>query len=1425
MTSPGGGDPNHIDLATLWLPVTAETSHLVESVRQGAMEARRAAEEEFSRGGNVGETFGKSILDGIHRSGLTEGLQTVFGAFEKGFGGSSESMVAAERAFDRYTNSLKSVEDATGRVHVAQTRLQDLQDKGTASNGQLVAATERLAAAQRNVEQRTREAATAHESLSSAQDHAQHSTGLSVVGITLLSSAVSAATSAVIDLVQEGFMAIIEVGEKAAETVLELGKEALELGEKWENLNDKLVEFSQNADALKPDLANVLDNLDASSVHASNDLALLSTRLGLTGEQLDTTTRHVEILRDRMGTFNIDALTASMTAFGDASSDADDNLALLVATQQKFGTNLNVTVGAVNSHSEAMERLGLSYQQAIYFAAQLEAVHPGEEFDDRSIAMITKNAQKRDETDAQYIKREAAIIQGHKDRAEAARKSGDSATYDSEMVAAEGEAMAAFGKKMDAGLASANAFNDAISKTPEELAALSRSGDVDQLAEKTHHLHQAWDEFYNKIIATAGPVAQRILEIATHGLDSLSGWFKDHHEEIVNKIGEWGKKAIDTLPSIKTFVDISIELFEALAVAMVPVADLMLGIAGSILVASGNLQDGLKLFDMVDKLHPGSITGPLDEAKAKADHLLDGAISKTGELKQGITDAVSQSLQLNSGSAAAPVPGAPTAANVPAAAPPPTGGSQSQVASYIISKAQAAGFSPEQTQAILSTALQESGLNEGAKGGGGAWHGVFQQDTSYPNRDSAQGNIDAFFQRLGAPSADIWSQIFTLQQGKAPTAPGARTGYMGEIQSQLPSATALYNQISSGGGAPVASAPVGAAAPVGTSPVAGAPSAGAPSASTSAADVFAAAQSGKPYSYGGYGDAAHGGLFDCSGFMSGIYSVMTGRSMPGGTRFFSTTSDFKALGFIPTNQPVPGAFNIGVNPSPGMSGHMAGTLPSGVNVESGGAANQTQYGGSAAGAWNPEFSEHYFLPPGSKGAGGVAGMPTGPVSKQTLQEMERQNRIDSSNDAVVDANNTLAHARQEAAEKQQAANTAAAALANTKLQPGDEAYTALQTSAQKAAQASTEANDAVTRAAHGVNSAVTSAGMAQQEAMQPLSGGKGSGPAHDFGSQFLGGIADSLGLGGVLGGKSPMDWASVKMGTGLLSWMLGPQGPLAGRGGLGGLGGLGGGGLGEGGLPMPGGDPSGMAALAGGLGGGGGGGGGFDFPDLAANLGGGAPGAAPGGGNLTNPALQGGPLDTSGLPGYHPPDGAFALPPAGGSGAPGAPPVPGMNPLVPDWAHKTGGMPVLAPGQWNNPAHSARVGPPPSLGSMLVPGSKNVTPHWIPGFDAGGVLAPGINVVHNATGKPESLVPSHPTEGPQSFAQASLENAFKQLGVFSGAGGADAQPTQISNDNSITIHDNTLSDHKDFIRQMQETQNSRFYSITGGLPYPSVGAP
>lgn len=118
--------------------------------------------------------------------------------------------------------------------------------------------------------------------------------------------------------------------------------------------------------------------------------------------------------------------------------------------------------------------------------------------------------------------------------------------------------------------------------------------------------------------------------------------------------------------------------------------------------------------------------------------------------------------------------------------------------------------------------------------------------------------------------------------------------------------------------------------------------------------------SGKPYRYGGAGDALHQFLYDCSGFMSDIYSSLTGQQT--GVRRFSTTSNFAALGFMP-GYDRNSLFNIGVNPQPGMSGHMAGTL-GGVNVESGGAANMTQYGGTAAGALSPQFSQQWHLPNG-----------------------------------------------------------------------------------------------------------------------------------------------------------------------------------------------------------------------------------------------------------------------------------------------------------------------------------------------------------------------------------------------------------------------------------------------------------------------------
>lgn len=134
-----------------------------------------------------------------------------------------------------------------------------------------------------------------------------------------------------------------------------------------------------------------------------------------------------------------------------------------------------------------------------------------------------------------------------------------------------------------------------------------------------------------------------------------------------------------------------------------------------------------------------------------------------------------------------------------------------------------------------------------------------------------------------------------------------------------------------------------------------------PEANTGQAGTFnqwLQSQQGKAYQYGT--------LYDCSGFMSQVYNQLTGRQMPR----FNTESDLAAYGFVRGSKP--GTFQLGIHHGGGgPNSHMAGTLPDGRNVESGGSG--VQIGAGAHGAFDPQFEDHWYLP-GSEGLSGTGGL-------------------------------------------------------------------------------------------------------------------------------------------------------------------------------------------------------------------------------------------------------------------------------------------------------------------------------------------------------------------------------------------------------------------------------------------------------------------
>jgi hypothetical protein len=124
------------------------------------------------------------------------------------------------------------------------------------------------------------------------------------------------------------------------------------------------------------------------------------------------------------------------------------------------------------------------------------------------------------------------------------------------------------------------------------------------------------------------------------------------------------------------------------------------------------------------------------------------------------------------------------------------------------------------------------------------------------------------------------------------------------------------------------------------------------------------------------------GLADCSSAVEDLVNIMQGRPTTGANMWTGNEAQWLTQhGFQPTNQPMPGTFQVGFNPE-----HTQATLPGGTNFNWGSDAAAGKRGIGGSGAWDPAFTQHFYLPvngaPGGPATSGPASPPPGQPTGQ-----------------------------------------------------------------------------------------------------------------------------------------------------------------------------------------------------------------------------------------------------------------------------------------------------------------------------------------------------------------------------------------------------------------------------------------------------------
>lgn len=300
------------------------------------------------------------------------------------------------------------------------------------------------------------------------------------------------------------------------------------IGDTFETINRGIMTTTTASgaalDELKSHADALVGSLDTSAEAIGSTMGTLATRLRMTaGTELDTLTKHVAELSDRMGNINVGNLGAGFVQFRVGAAQADDTLASLLQTSRQYAVALPMLVDNLSQFGVVLTGVHLNMEQSAHMMGEM--VQAGIPLQQGLMGLeVAANAWSKPEIgkgrDFVTFIRDAAESMEYYDRI-------------GNQVARDDIAVKIFSqRRWEQAEQAAQIYLGTIRQTPDAFAA---SGDgIDKFTEGTKTLGNAWHEFRNEMdVALQGP-ATHFVEELTDKLHEFGEWCRDHQQDLSN---------------------------------------------------------------------------------------------------------------------------------------------------------------------------------------------------------------------------------------------------------------------------------------------------------------------------------------------------------------------------------------------------------------------------------------------------------------------------------------------------------------------------------------------------------------------------------------------------------------------------------------------------------------------------------------------------------------------------------------------------------------------------------------------------------------------------------------------------------------------------------------------------------------------------